>query len=369
MCALPAAAALTADDDKLREAHKDLIECRDVPEADEPKVLVATGDSVTSAFHQFGFGIGKCDNVSSDGRNLKGNSAMFSYVGQYLQRTRDIHKYYNFARSGFGTDEMVGNLTYYQGDTCENPWKRKYPPMRLAQEVIRKAKEDGLGAYFVTTGGANDTNWVEVLVSVTKCRGLEYLRGLLDGRANFTWGRYGKEKIITHGGVCQLAIDIDEDRIWIWRSKVPAYDGPDKYAMISRNAKQIVQTMLDAGADRVLWLLYYDITPAHIDIANLAYRLLLGHIPEWIQGYFPPETDPLLIKLIDPVHKAAVQKMVEDLNTAITKDMPTDRRLGRLYPAVPKVEHIQVTALGGCPHPSQVGHAKYADFLSAVLSN
>ncbi|HET8681481.1 MAG TPA: hypothetical protein VFM54_06360, partial [Micromonosporaceae bacterium] len=58
------AGVLDEQEDKVREARGDRIDCRNpnnIPDRANPVVLVATGDSVTSAHHQWGFGTGLCN--------------------------------------------------------------------------------------------------------------------------------------------------------------------------------------------------------------------------------------------------------------------------------------------------------------------
>ncbi|HZN19245.1 MAG TPA: hypothetical protein VFB84_13880 [Micromonosporaceae bacterium] len=155
-------------EDKVREARGDRIDCRNpnnIPDRANPVVLVATGDSVTSAHHQWGFGTGLCNRTSADFRGLTGNHAKFSYVGRYFDNLNpNVVEYYNFARTGFSTGEMRTSAAN-NPDGCGNNWGRAFPPVALADAVVRKAKADNRKAYFVTTGGVNNTNWTTVLPS------------------------------------------------------------------------------------------------------------------------------------------------------------------------------------------------------------
>lgn len=357
---------------RIREARHDRIECRDpnrIPDPGGATVLVATGDSVTSAHHQWGFGSGVCDRTSADFRRLTGNHANFSYAGRYFGLDPNVIEYYNFARTGFGTPDMLA-APANKPDACNNAWGRAFAPVPLADAVVRKAKADGRKAYFVTTGGVNNTNWTTVLKQLIKCRGLEFAQQTVIPRSSINWAAVGgRGGIVTNGGSCVLRV---RGNAWLQipdyfqRIAVPAYDGPARAAGITRDTTAIVNTMLAAGADKIVWMLYYDINPANIDLANFGHTLIRDTAPARIAALLPPRVAPTPQPLVDPMWVGAVRALINNLNAAIVAGIPANAKV-RAQPApVFGAADIQDTALGGSPHPSAAGHTKLANALLAA---
>lgn len=355
----------------LDDARADRIECRDpatIPDRANPVVLVATGDSLTSAHHQFNFGA-MCQNTSADLRNLTGNNAFFSYAGRYYNLNPNIVEYYNFARTGFGTKDMLG-AGMNQADACGNAWGRAAAPVALADAVIRKAKADGRKAYFVTTGGVNNTNWTTVLSKLIECRALEFAQQAIIPRSTFAWNAQGgKAGIVTNGGGCTLRVR----NPWPFamdffhRVGVPAYDGPLQAPGITADVTAVVNRVLAAGADKVVWMLYYDINPATVDIANLGLWHARANAPQWVVDLLPVQINPNNQGLVDPLWVGAVRNLVNALNAAITAGIPNNARV-RAQPAPALMAaDIQRTAIGGSPHPSAAGQTKLANTLNAAF--
>lgn len=356
----------------LRDALKDRIRCRAVETVQNDTVLTATGDSVTSAHHQFGFGLATCANTSFDHRNLPGNNGVFSYAQRYFDANGSIVDYENFARTGFDTGLMLaagpGNT-----DACTNFWARGSSPVGLAAARIAKAKADKHKAYHVTTGGANNTNWATILKQLAKCRAMEYAAINLNpgGVLRMIWGsEEGKAGIITKGGGCALWFDnpLPAGEDYYYNVDIPPYNGAAALPRISADVNTIVNTLLAAGADKLVWMLYYDITPAQVDVGNFGWTLLRSVAPEWAKGYIPPTTTPWMWTLLDPLWVPAVKALQSDINFAIWWGMPSDQRAMVAFPPTFTAADMQVTAGGGSPHPSPAGHAKLAATLAAVFN-
>ena len=333
-------------------------------------VLTATGDSVTAAHHQWGFGRANCQRTSSDARGLTGNHAFFSYAGRYYNANTDIVKYYNFARTGFGTTEMLGNPGARGADGCGNPWARAAAPVGLSEAVIRQAKRDGYKAYHVSTGGVNNTNWTDVLENVTKCRGLEWGQANLlpRGRSRFWWVAVGgKAGIVANGGNCTLQVfnPLNRRRDAFFRIGVPRYDGPLKLPTVTLDVTTTVNNLLAAGADKIVWMLYYDITLANVDIANFGYTYVRGGAPAWVRALLPPRVRALNVALIDPVQVVAVRGVMTALNNAVIAGIPINAKVATQAGVLTVAADIQNTAIGGSPHPSAAGHTKMATALAA----
>jgi hypothetical protein len=327
---------------------------------------------VTSAHHQWGFGA-FCARTSADARGLTGNHAFFSYAGRYFNANANIVKYYNFARTGFGTTEMLGNPGARAADACGNPWARAASPVGLSEAVIRQAKRDGHKAYHVTTGGVNNTNWTDVLQQLTICRGLEWAQANVfpRGRTRFWWAAVGgKAGIVTNGGGCVL--QVYSPFFWrqdsFFRIGVPRYDGPAQLPTIRADATTTVNKLLAAGADKIVWMLYYDMTLANVDVANFAWTYVRANAPAWVVGYLPPRIGALNVPLIDPVWVVAVRGLITALNNAIIAGLPANAKVGNVPGALTVAGDIQNTAIGGSPHPSAAGHTKMANALSAKFA-
>lgn len=355
----------------LEDARSDRIECRDpatIPDRANPVVLVATGDSLTSAHHQFGFGA-MCENTSADGRNLKGNNAIFSYAGRYFtNHNPNVIEYYNFARTGFSTGDMLG-ANAGTGDACGNAWGRAGSPVALADAVVRKAKADGRKAYFVTTGGVNNTNWTTVLSRLIECRAMEFMQNIIP-RSSLAWNAVGgKAGIVTNGGGCTLRVrnlaifGMDYFR----RVGVPRYDGPIQVPGITADVTRVLNTMIAAGADKMVWMLYYDINPANVDIANFGLKNARANSPQWVVDLLPVQINANNQPLVDPLWVGAVRNLVNALNAAIVAGVPNNARV-RAQPAPGFVAaDIQNTAIGGSPHPSVAGQTKLSNTLNAAF--
>lgn len=327
---------------------------------------------MTSAHHQFGYGIGTCSNTSWDDRNLPGNNGVYSYVRRYFDMNTSVVDYENFARTGFDTGLM---LTAGPGttDACTNFWARASSPVGLAAARIAKAKADGHQAYHVTTGGANNTNWATILKQLIKCRGLEYAADNLDpaGIFRIIWGsEQGKAGIITKGGGCALWFDnpLPGGEDYYYNVDVPPYNGAGALPTITSDVNFITNTLLAAGADKFVWMLYYDITPAQLDVGNFGWTLMRGISPAWALSYIPPTTTAWLWPLLDPLWVPAVKTLISDINFAIWSGLPYDDRAMVAFPPTFTAADMQVTAAGGSPHPSPAGQDKLAATLASVFN-
>jgi hypothetical protein len=279
----------------LVDARKDRI-CPDNRNPDNPVVLVATGDSVTSAHLQrtFAYPMGNCDgNTAADFRGLPGNDMVFSYAGKYVANlNQNVVEYYNFARTGMGTSEIRTSGPDHL-DSCNKKWNRDFPPADLADRAIRQAKTEKKAAYFVTTGGVNNTNWTKVLSDIAMCGLMDHYKDLvqkyatehkLPWQAITRWydraGNYAAKSAVINGGSCQIEIDGDLSGVKYLhrRIQIHTYDGPSHFNQIQADVNAIANQMLDAGADKVVWMGYYNISPARFDVGSFAetYRLALS---------------------------------------------------------------------------------------------
>jgi hypothetical protein len=378
---------------KLREADKDKL-CPPNRNPQTPVVVVATGDSVTSAHIQAThYHIPKkCSvnrNTQADHRGLHGNDMTASYVGKYVTNINtSVVDYYNFARTGMGTPQILAPENGWK-DACENPWGRAFPPIELAQAAITKAKQDGKQAYYVTTGGINNTNWTEVAKGAAFCGMAEFLRiqavryfvrNTLPFNAVMryydTQGRATNRDAIIRGGACQVVLqeevtgnnprDITIERL---RFDIPVYDGPTHYPTITRDVGLITARALNAGADKLAWMGYYDITPAKVNIGTFASQWVQNtDLPAVVKGALPNIPAAELELVTGQAWKTQVQTWTNELNNAIKASiLPADPKIKFVRPPALGADKIQKTMIGGCPHPNLSGHDDLARSLDAAF--
>lgn len=329
--------------------------------------LVAIGDSVTSAHIQTGFG-NNCANTTADSRRLRGNDGKTSYAGQYVDNlNRDVVRYYNVARTGFDT-AMMRQMAANNTDACRNFWGRNAAPIELLFGAVRQARYLGDHVYAVGTAGANDTNWVKIIENALTCRALEYVDSKVpEALARVVWNTPTGEmpaQLIPDGGACTLLTTVAGEDLRL-RHEVPAYNGAMKLPAVSENVRILTDAMLRAGADKVVWMSYHDISPAQIDIAGYIEALVRSELPANVSNELP-HLQQHLVTLIDQRFAGAVQGMVNGMNAAVWGGIPDDGRVAMADQAVGP-GGIQVTMIGGSPHPNQIGHGQLAQELKETL--
>jgi streptogramin lyase len=366
-------------------------------------VIVATGDSVTSAQNQFVSGIPGnlgipgvpanapvCPNISADQRGLTGDDGRFSYAGRYFRMSLTAVEYWNFARTGYGTGDMLDPTP--GADACGNAWTGDAAaggvksPADSAAAVISAAHAKGYNTYYVTTGGVNNTNWTSVLGSLAICRAWANASTMLGPyglgavTATVTWNAAGGEQgIFPAGGTCTLTVAYPGGTA-TWTQKVPAYNGlagipcsqpppgGPELACINADATTIVNKELAAGADKVVWMQYYDMTLANVDVGDLlwAYLRSVGYFA----GVLPAQPPRYLVPLLDPLWQPAAKSFINQLNVAIFNGINSagSPKVKMGYPGIVDSTNIQATGIGGSPHPNSAGQLNMALLLRKVLS-
>ncbi|MDG4820521.1 hypothetical protein O7635_01470 [Asanoa sp. WMMD1127] len=347
---------------------------------------MATGDSVTSAHLQrtYHFPMGQCvGNTAEDNvRHLPGNDMMFSYAGKYATNlNRNVVEYFNFARTGYTTSDILG-AGWDTPDACHNPWHRNSSPADLAERAIRQAKAEKKAAYFVSTGGVNDTNWTEVLTALTECGTIDYYKQFAQEyftKHNKPWqavmkwfdgqGNYAAKSAVINGGSCHLRVegDITDHDYFHKKIDVPVYNGPTHYNAIKQRVTDIIETMLAAGADKVVWMGYYDISPARLDFGAFGetYRQKVSKVlQDMLPGRIPFSVRPLLD---DPGWQQTVGQWTAAMNNAIWQGVPQNEKVRFVTPPALRSGDIQQTGLGGCPHPNEPGHTALANALDRTF--
>lgn len=325
-------------------------------------MLTAIGDSVTSAHIQNGFG-DDCANTLADRRGLKGNEAMMSYAGLYAGAKAGLVSYYNVARTGFSTRELVG-ATAAHPDACRNPWQRAFPPVALAAAVVKEAKHAGDTAFVVGTAGANNTNWATVIAQAFSCRAAKHAVDKT-GVGTFEWTEGTvPARLIPDGGGCLTSALVFGD-IQHYAVTVPAYNGGQQYAGLTADVRSITDAVLRAGADKVVWVKYHDITPAKVDVKLYLNAVLKNLLPKTIRDKLP-DLASQHDWLIDPVYAQSVRSMIGEVNAAVGAGLPGGPRVVHVDSAIVAGD-LQDTMVGGAPHPNGTGHAHLAARLKTVL--
>jgi streptogramin lyase len=351
------------------------------PVAAKNIVLVAGGDSVTSAFNQAGFGIPTarvpCPATTANAARLVGNDTHFSYANQYYLATPAVTQYWNFARPGYGTNSMIGPAV--AGDSCGNQWPLAQTPAAAAANVIAAGKANGYQAYYVATGGVNDTNWADVVGGLATCEVYQWEAGQLAAdkayTVTMTWTP-AEANVVPGGGSCTLAATVNATGRPVLgfplTAQIPFYNGVagvpcaggTQLSCSGANVTQIVNAELAAGADKAVWMQYYDITLGDIDAANIFNAALANRL-----GIPLRAVPPSLIPLIDPVLQPVVKSLINEVNVAIFTGLNQTTASSKVkmgYPGVDSSADIQDTGAGGAPHPSMTGQQGMAQQLTDV---
>ncbi|MFC7550757.1 hypothetical protein [Plantactinospora sp. GCM10030261] len=248
--------------------------------------------------------------------------------------------------------------------------------------VPRQAKSEKKAAYFVSTGGVNDTNWTEVLTALVACGTVDYYKKFAqewltrEGKpwqATMKWidrnNNYVAKSDVIQGGSCHLRIEGDITDIDYFHKKIeiPVYNGPSHYNAITERVSDIIDEMLDAGADKVVWMGYYDISPAQIDLGAFGetYRQKVSKtLQDMLPGHIPLNKRPLLD---DPGWQQTVGAWTTAMNQAIWQGVPNHPKVRFANAPVLGTGDIQQTAFGGCPHPNEPGHTALANRLNQMF--
>ena len=227
-----------------------------------------------------------------------------------------------------GTGDILGAPATYP-DACENLWSRTSPPIALAETAVAKAKQDRRKAYLVTTGGINNTNWTQVAQGIAMCGMAEPMR----------------------------------------TEMVKYFIGPANYAKITADANAITTRMVRAGADKVVWMGYYDITPAKVALGSFAQTYVQNtKLPDPVKGALPNIPDVEVDLVTQPAWKTQVQTWTKDVNNAIRASILPADPIVRFQPAPALTsDKIQKKLIGGCPHPNLPGHDELAKALDAAI--
>lgn len=356
--------------------------------------LIASGDSVTSAHEQWQSGLSTATNPcpnTSFGRAGVGNSESFSYAWQVFHQARKFGfgNHYNFARTGYTTTNMrtAGPGTR---DACANAWGQALPPIGKVLQATEFEKSEGRKVAWVTTGGVNNTNWSLVLAEFVKCsmaqRAWSVSLGMtitptglaphkLDGSAH---DMAALDLLLSRGGSCTFSFP----KLGATTVVVPAFNLRTVGATITSDVSAMVSTAVAAKIDQIVWVGYYDVSPAVIDMVGLVREI--GASKGW---------NPTLVELAIntfrgagvptafPISRSATQtatlrRNLTDLNTAICAGVQSgsaNAAAGSVtcttwpMPAFKVPGDIQSTVKGGMPHPSRAGHGKLANMLIPIF--
>ena len=184
-------------------------------------------------------------------------------------------------------------------------------------------------------------------------------------------------RVLTYGGDCTLKLynPLNYDEMVPFRIGLTAYDGDGHYKTITNNVAQTVKTVLAAGADKSVWMAYYDISPANVDVMTFiitaAREVIAGNKKyAWLNNHLPAKWKPIEWDLIDPLFHNTVRAHTKDLNAAIKRGLPANNpKVVWSPPTALTAAGIQNTMVGGSPHPSDAGHKRLAKHFRRPISS
>jgi hypothetical protein len=306
--------------------------------------------------------------------------------------------YYNYARTGYTTSAMRF-ATPGTTDACANVWGKAAPPFGMVLNTAAWEKSQKRKVAWVTTGGVNNTNWSTMLAEFVKCSFYQNV-----GAANASGRNLGLFKVtITPNGVAPHVVngtyaDIQALNLLLARGGkclvdfnvppigpgqlpiviVPAFNLPAVAPGITADVSAMVSGAVAAKIDKIIWVGYYDISPATIDV--------IGAIKAW--GINPAVADWLIPRLggwgiptmfpiaRDLMVRSTLQANLTALNNAICQGVtagsvgaPAGVATCTRFPSAgfTAAGDIQNTVMGGMPHPSGAGHSKLATMVLRII--
>jgi hypothetical protein len=354
--------------------------------------LITSGDSVTSAHWQKKSGnptgAVPCPNTSDRGGRGPGNDPFFSYANAVF---RDVAKfaggnYYNYARTGFTTTDML-QADPAAVDACGNTWGKPQPPVGMVTATAAWEKEQKRKVAWVTTGGVNDTNWSGVLENFLGCsvtghivttqtsaRRLGYVSMMVTFADRSTHQFDGTaadnraiDRLLREGGSCRFVKKSTFGSILMDSTfTVALFNIGGVKNQITGNVKTAVEAGIAAKIDRIVWLGYYDISKAEIDVAAAApvFGLTAAEATRYLGARFKlARTSAQAQTLRD--QQTALNKAICDGVTAAKRANPTASVMCTKWtdPNFTGSGDIQDTVKGGMPHPSEGGQRKLAEVI------
>ncbi|HTJ44715.1 MAG TPA: hypothetical protein VL463_21565 [Kofleriaceae bacterium] len=370
--------------------------------------VVIFGDSVNAKHNQVKAGkFCVAPKTTADKRGLVGNDYPESPMGKTpaFDHTRALA----CARTGWSSDAAMSRNP--GDDACKNPgtWPAAgtWSPQEVGQ-VWAKQEPQKAKRIVVADGGINDKDWTSSLSHLAACNLLasvveEYNKPgrYSTGIARFVVtvnGNNAESKLLEVGGTCTVVVT----RKWrLWpvgpigtlmsyaKITVPAFSyTPAQLAAITAHV-QALRAAVTPWAGRLLWLRYYDINPAEIDVRSGLPELVAAYTADWnwiksAAGYIPGTFIANIVQTIPKAQRTYITTLKNQLNGAIwaglgncgvwnaaaqTRATPTDCSAAQdksvLFTGVPAgwgAASMQRTVIGGMPHPSSAAG-------SALLGN
>jgi hypothetical protein len=165
---------------------------------------------------------------------------------------------------------------------------------------------------------------------------------------------------------------------------VPAFDLDLTGPTITSDVASMVSGALQAGIDKTVWVGYYDLSLATIDVGGaLASLGVPAATIATILGYLNQVNIPPVLALVrNPVDQRTVQGRADRLNDHICAGVAAGIASANLLQpgitgtatctrrndaGINAATDIQNTAPGGSPHPSTAGHVKPATMVITKL--
>lgn len=349
---------------------------------------------MTSAHNQWASGIPSagdpCPNTTR-GVAGTGNEPSFSYAFRVFHGAAKFAggNYYNYARTGYTTGDMrfATNATT---DACANRWGKGASPFGMVLATAGWEKSQQRKVAWVTTGGVNNTNWSTMLGEFVMCSMAQsawrYSTGMTitpnGGAAHRLNGSnqdmLALDQLLARGGSCTFSFPFAGSTT----VNVPAFDLPTTGPGITADVSAMVAGAVAAKLDRIIWVGYYDISPAVVEVPGMIRATLTA------RGWNATMIELLINRLARsgfpatfPISRNAAQTTtlrtnLTALNTAICSGVAAGQR-GAPAGAVTCTTwpmagfsvpgDIQRTVKGGMPHPSSAGHGKLATMVLRII--
>ncbi len=125
---------------------------------------------------------------------------------------------------------------------------------------------------------------------------------------------------------------------------------------------------VNAGADKIAWMLYYDINWAEVDLAAVT-KDILGDVRaiKYIKGIVPAIFNLGPASLVPPELVGKASAYQKAMNDAIKSKIPANPKVTVVTAPVLRAGDIQQTTPMGCPHPNDNGHTKLANALKGAF--
>jgi hypothetical protein len=257
----------------------------------------------------------------------------------------------------------------------------------------------------VTTGGVNDTNWLSarvagqapdwfagVLLPYSACEVLasaslanffmrhsSWFTVTPEGMEPYTFDAGNPVKnsqymqaLLSTGGTCALQVA----KFRPIRFQVPKFNIATSGPTIAANVATMVQGGLQAGIKKIIWVGYYDMSWAKVDIRGLLQAMIPSEtVVNFIMSRAGlPETMSIFSNRATPVVQGFLSQLDGKICEGVDAGVKAAGNVGGTaactnwqWANFNSPDDMQTTVVGGMPHPSLQGMAKLATMVMQML--